>query len=290
MILPQVKEHFTSRYGKEGVCVKFDWSQLELVGWAFLTKDPALRKLILNGEDVHRFVGSMVLQCAPEEIDDATRKSLKARNFLLVYGGSSWELTRAHGMSQEDAERLYDTFWKLFPTARLWQDNICRMVECSKYLIDEFTPLGVQKHEGFYQSTTGRKYHFKTYDNSEYQRKKGNLTKFKRPEMVNYPVQGFCTADIHLIALGNLFRKSLDRRDQYLLINTVHDDVWLDVRKQHLEQTCAHVKNVLESVIEILKLKFNIDFDLPLKVECEVGESFAQLKKYEVKNEQYRNR
>jgi len=70
-----IKAHFTSRFGTEGVCVKVDWSQLELVGWAFLTKDPLLRKLLLSGQDVHRFVGGMVLN------------ALKARNFLLVYGG-----------------------------------------------------------------------------------------------------------------------------------------------------------------------------------------------------------
>lgn len=283
-MFPKVKEHFTSRYGKEGCVVKFDWSQLELIGWAFLTKDPQLYKLIRANQDVHRYVGAMKLGCKPEDIDDKTRKLLKASNFLLVYGGSSWELTRTHGMSQDDAEALYETFWNLFPTAKLWQDNVCKTVEASKYLIDEYTPLGIQKHEGVYKSITGRKYYFKTYDNTEYQRKQGKLTKFKRPEMVNYPVQGFCTADIHMMALGKLWRNSLDKRDRYLLINTVHDDVWLDVRRKYLEETCIYVKNMLESVILLLKETFNIDFDLPLKTECEVGNSFAEMKKYGVNN------
>lgn len=279
--MSKVKEHFTSRFGSDGVCVKFDWSQLELVGWAFLTKDPLLRKLILSGQDVHRFVGGMVLNCDPNEIDDATRKALKARNFLLVYGGSAWELTRTHGMSEIEANRLYDTFWDLFPTAKLWQDNVCKSVQASAYTIDEFTPLGARKHEGFYKSITGRLYYFKTYDNTEYQRKKGNLTRFKRPEMVNYPCQGFCTADIHLMALGHLWRHSLDKRDQFLLVNTVHDDIWFDINKKYLEKSCIFIKNRLESVIDLLKKKFDIDFDLPLKVECEIGNDFANMDKYE---------
>lgn len=275
----KIKQHFTARSDDE-LCVKFDWSQLELIGWAFLTKDPLLRKLILSGQDVHRFVGGMVLNCDPNDIDDKTRKALKARNFLLVYGGSVWELTRTHGMTEEDANRLYETFWDLFPTAKLWQDNVCRSVEASAVSIDELTPLGQRRKEGHYKSITGRQYYFKTYDNSEYQRKKGNMTKFKRPEMVNYPVQGFCTADIHMIAVGNLWRKSLRHRNKFILCNTIHDDVWFLVKKKDLEFSCKFIKSELESVVDILKQRFNIDFDLPLKVECEVGKDFSNMTKY----------
>ncbi len=280
--MAKVKEHFTSRFGSEGLCVKFDWSQLELIGWAFLTKDPVLRKLILSGEDVHRYVGGMVLNCNPDDIDNATRKALKARNFLLVYGGSSWELIRTHGMSEKDATRLYDTFWDLFPTAKLWQDNVCKSVEASKKRIDDVTPLGYPRDEGHYKSISGRTYYFKTYDNTDYQRKKGNMSRFKRPEMVNYPCQGFCTADIHLMALGQLWRKSLDKRDSFLLVNTIHDDVWFDIKKKDLESSCLFIKHTLESVVQLLKEKFDIEFDLPLKVECEIGTDFSNMDEYEI--------
>ena len=177
-----IKEHFTSRY-PGGFIIEADWASLELYGWAYLTRDPTLLKLIKEGKDPHRYVGSMVLNCKPEDIDDKTRKQLKTRNFLLVYGGWWSELVRSHGMEVEDAKRLYQVFWDTFPVARLWQDNVCDKVEMSKQLIDSYTPQGHQQHLGSYQNITGRKFFFKTYDTSDNEKRHGKLTRFKRPDM-----------------------------------------------------------------------------------------------------------
>lgn len=275
----KIKEHFTSRYYNEGCLIEADWSSLELVVWAFLTKDPLLYKLINSGQDMHRYVGSKVLGCKPEDITDEQRSTLKPANFNLVYGGTDWNLIHQYGLEPDFAKAVYETFWKLFPTAKLVQDNVFASVKASAKLIDEYTPLGVQKHAGYYKSITGRKYWFKTYDESVYQRKRGNLTKFKKAECYNYFVQGFATADIHMLALGNLFRNSINKRDSYLLINTVHDSVIIDCRNDYVEETCSIIKNSLEYIVVILKKVFNIDFDLPLKVELKMGKSWADMRK-----------
>lgn len=279
-----IKEHFTSRF-EDGYIINADWSSLELVGWAFLTRDPILIKLIREGKDPHRYVGGMVLNCRPEEVDDATRKQLKTRNFLLVYGGYWTELVRSHGMSEDDAKRLYETFWKAFPTAKLWQDNVCRSIEASKIPNGKLTPGGNPQYTGYYKNITGRKFWFNTYDLSSKRAKYSNkLTDFKRPEMVNYPVQSFSTADIHMIALGILYREIIKHRDKAVLINTVHDSVMVDCKKEFLDFTCKMIKDSLESVIERLDSAFNIQFDLPLKVEVEYGKSWNDMTKYEFNN------
>ena len=279
--MAKIKDHFISRWGPEGCLIEADWSSLELMGWAFLTKDPTLYRLIKSGEDMHRYVGSMVLGCKPEEISEKVRKSLKARNFLLVYGGSAFELTRTHGMSKEDAEHLHKTFWKLFPVAQMVQENWVKQVEASRVLTDEYTTLGQLRHLGHMTSITGRKYFFKTVDESNYMRNKGKMTKFRKPEIYNNTIQGFCTADIHMIALGILFREAIKHRDKFLLINTIHDSVLVDCKKEYLEFTCNLIKNRLEYVIPHLKEKFGIVFDLPLEVELKVGDHWSEMKKYD---------
>lgn len=273
-----VKHHFTSRYGSEGIIIEADWSSLELFGWAFLTKDPTLYKLINSGQDMHRYVGGMVDKVHPDSLDEKRRKQLKQPNFLLVFGGSPWELQRSHGFTKEDAEHLYDTFWKLFPTAQMVQDNWVKQVEQSKVLTEELTMSGCKRHIGYMTSITGRKYYFKTYDESDYQRKRGKLTKFKKPEIYNNAIQGFCTSDIHMIAIGILFRLSILQRDKFVLVNTVHDSIVIDCRKKYLDFACNLIKDVPYLVIQRLKERFNIDFDLPLAIEIKTGTNWGDMK------------
>ncbi len=99
---------------------------------------------------------------------------------------------------------------------------------------------------------------------------------------MNYQVQSFCTADIHMIALGLLFREAIKHRDKFLLINTIHDSVLIDCKLDFVNESVIIIKDIMESVIERLDKKFGIKFDLPLIVEGKVGKSWADLKKIEL--------
>jgi DNA polymerase I-like protein with 3'-5' exonuclease and polymerase domains len=104
---------------------------------------------------------------------------------------------------------------------------------------------------------------------------------FKYSEGMNYKVQSFATADIHMIALGLLWREAIKHRDKFLLVNTVHDSVLIDCRREYKDMCCNTVKNKLECVMDVLKDKFNIDFDLPLRVDLKVGESWGSTRDYD---------
>lgn len=278
----KIKECFTSRWGDEGVLIEADWSQLECIGWAFLTKDPMMYKLLREGTDIHRMIGSMAHECSPEEITTEMRKKIKPATFLFIYGGSAYQLHMTHGIELEFAEKLYESFWTLFPVAWEWQNQICKRVEQTKRLIPEHTPTGRQKHVGEYKNITGRKFFFKTRDGNQRDLEEGNQTKFHRPEMVNYPVQSFCTADMHIIAMGHLFREAMEHRDEFLLINTVHDSIVIDCKKEYVNKTCKLVKNALEYVIILLMNKFGIEIDLPLHVELKVGPNWGKMEEIKV--------
>lgn len=281
--MSNIKDHFVSRWD-DGVLIELDWQSLEVVVFAWLTKDPTLYKLIRNNIDMHRYVGALFYNKPMEEITKEERTEIKPGNFELIYGGSPYSLVYNKGMELEEARKLYDSFWSLFPTAKMNYDNLFREVESRKYLIDEYTPRGVQKHESYYITPTGRKCFFKTYDNTPYQIKKGNLTRFKYAEVVNYRGQSLATADIHIIALGMLFREAINHREKFLLINTVHDSVLIDCKEKYLDNCIQMCKNILESVVTRLKDKFNIIFDLPLTVDVKYGRSWGEMNEYKVLN------
>jgi hypothetical protein len=327
-----IKSHFTSRWGSEGVLAEFDWTGLEIAGWAFLTQDPKLLELLNSGRDMHRYVGSMVLGKPESEITDAERKHLKQPNFTLIYGGTDYNLVTKDGLDPDFAKQVYDTFWALFPTARAWSDGLMKEVDRNAFYTTEFNKEGRKELWGWYQGITGRKFYFKAYESkiSSFcaENRIYSPRGFKYSEVMNYQCQSFCTADIHMIALGNLFREAIKHRDlpcdrckgtgrkdefllsnppkavncdycqgsgkysKFLLINTVHDSVLCDIKVDFLDQSVIMIKQSMEEVKDILKNKFNIILNVPLSVEGKMGKSWAELSKIDlinINNEVFRN-
>lgn len=279
----KVKEHFMSRFGSDGVLLEADWTGLEIAGWAFITRDPTVIRLLNEKRDMHRYVGSMVLGKRPEDITDQERKKLKPANFTLIYGGTDWNLVEKDGLEKDFAKEVYDTFWRLFPVARLWADNTMKLLDATAFYTKDFSKDGQDELWSSYTGITGRKFFLKAYPEkvSDFTVEQKIYTRkgFKYAEGMNYKIQSFCTADLHMIAMGLLFREAIKHRDEFLLINTIHDSGLMDCKKEYLTNTCKTVKSVLCSVIERLKKVFNIDFDVPLDVELKQGSSWANMEK-----------
>ncbi len=279
-----VKKHFTSRFGDDGIMVECDWRQLEVSVFGFLTQDPQLLMDLQEGIDIHRVLGASVYGCSPEEVTKEQRQDIKPGTFLCIYGGSATKFSKDFNVSIEFAKKFIESFYGRYPVAKIWQDNLVRKVAATKQLNGKITTQGQPQHSGYLDSVTGRRYWFNTTDSPDFLKEKGLFTSFNPPEIKNYPVQGFATADFHLIAMGNLWRKSLINRDKFLLVNTVHDSILLDVKKEYLDFTCTFVKNELYYIKDIFKNRFNIDINVPIDIEFKVGKSWGELNDYTVTN------
>lgn len=280
-----IKHHFTSRFGEDGVIVNCDWKSLEICGWAYLTQDPVLLDLLATGKDMHREVGGMVLGCKPEEVTKEQRSALKPANFTLIYGGTDWNLVQKDGLDPEFAKKVYDGFWTLFKRAREWSDEQMLILDKNAEYTTKFSKDGRRELWSWYQGPTGRKFWFKAYEDkiSAFcaQNRIYTARGFKYSEGMNYLTQSLCTADIHMFALGILFREAIKHRDKFLLINTVHDSVMLDCRLTYLDECVKLVKERMESVVGLMKEKFNLDLNVKFEIECEYGPSWGEMREYE---------
>jgi DNA polymerase-1 len=160
---PIAREHFDSRWGEEGCIVSADFSQLEIVGFAYYTQDPQLIQDLVNGDDIHAITASKVHGETISK-DDPRRKEAKAVNYGLIYGQGSWALSQRLDISRDKAEAMIDVFYSRYPRAKMWQDYMLEEAERYKELIDEFTPKGEQKHQYKYRTPVGRTLTFKTTD------------------------------------------------------------------------------------------------------------------------------
>ncbi len=274
--MSNIKDYFASRYGDEGVLIEVDWTALEIAAWAMHTRDPVLIGLLKSGTDLHKHVGSYVLNCLPEQVTKEQRQQIKPANFTLIYGGTDFNLVNKDKLEPGFAKQVYDTFWDIFKVSRQWSDDLMKELDRNAKPIDNEGNL-----ESYYTGLTGRKWFFKNYPSkiSNFCAENRIYTPkgFKYSEGMNYKVQGFATGDLHLIALGHLWRKSLEHRDKFLLINTVHDSILFDCHKKDLDFTCNFIQNELQYVRVILKDKFELDYDVPLKMDFKQGPSWGQM-------------
>jgi DNA polymerase-1 len=106
----------------------------------------------------------------------------------------------------------------------------------------------------------------------------------------NYPVQGFATADLlplALIRLHKTLKAMTTIKPKSKIINTVHDSIVMDV---HPDEKSQMVKLMRESMLCIpneCKLKFNVDFDMPIDIELKIGHDWLNLQ--EIRLDEYRN-
>lgn len=314
----KVKEHFTSRYGEDGVIIEADFKQMEVIAFAVLTQDPQLLEDLATGFDLHVIGVENLFNVKKEDVSkekfDELRTRAKPATFLLIYGGSAFKLAKEHNLELEFCEKYVEAFWARYPTAKQWQENLIASVKATERDIEEYTAKGFKKREGYLQNITGRKLYFKTDDIPEFMLEKRlkklglslattkekissigykeywtkfreaygdwGMTGFNPPEIKDYPVQSFATSDIVLITLGLIWRKAINNRNKYLLINTVHDSILFDCKKEFVVDCCNMIQDSVYSIKEELKKLFNINFNLSITVDIKVGKSWGELKIY----------
>ena len=273
----RVKKMFISRWGKDGVIMDVDYKQLEVIGLAFISGCPDLIADIIEGKDVHNETWKKVKHLMPKHMrDDEQRRVVKGVNFGLIYGGGAKTISKESGLPMKIVKEIIKAFYGRYPGVREWQDSLQDQLTVLRETVGR-TDKGFPRQMGILNSITGRSYSFLTYDAPEWVRNK--VTSFSPTQLKNYPIQGFATGDVVPTVIGVLFRKLLNNprlRNLCLLVNTVHDSIILDCHKSILEEAYEVVKSTTEGAPSILKEVFNIDFNLPLKVDITAGRNWKQ--------------
>ena len=108
----------------------------------------------------------------------------------------------------------------------------------------------------------------------------GKYTGFSPTERKNYPVQGF-GGEIVQTMLGIVFRYMLENdrfNGDVLLVNTVHDCVWLDGKEHLIEKVAKETQAILESVPEVFNDAYEpLDITVPFPCETEVGKDMFNM-------------
>lgn len=276
--MSDIKIYFKSRYGARGSIMEADFSQLEVIYLAHITKDAQLIADILSGMDMHTVRAAQLFGIPESMVTPDQRRTAKSFSFMLQYGAGAKHMAERTGHPEYVAQIFIDNYYSRYPDVANWQANILDAVEKSREVTTKHTHAGYPMHKGTIVSETGRRYTFFTGDSPEWMRRRGRPTSFKPTEIKNYPIQGGATGDIVPMILGEVYTwlATTSLNEHVKLVATVHDSIVLDMPTEVCYHIGTDLKKIMEDAPKLYEQTFGIKFDLPLKVGISYGPSWGE--------------
>jgi DNA polymerase-1 len=236
----RIREAFVPRQPDargEWVLLAADYSQIELRVMAHLTGDEGLRRVFLEGGDVHAATASRIFGVAHEQVTREMRSQAKVINFGLLYGMGPQRVSRETGLSVQEAREFIERYFSSFPTVREWMDRL----------------LAEARARGWVETLLGRRRRI-----PEIASKDSRLRAFAENAAINTPVQG-SAADVIKRAMidleAALGRSKLAGR----MLLQVHDELVLEVPLAELDETRELVRRAMEDAV-VLDVPLRVDF------------------------------
>jgi DNA polymerase I-like protein with 3'-5' exonuclease and polymerase domains len=142
---PSILEMFRSRYGKDGVIVEMDFSQLEVVVQAYITGSEIMKQDIANKVDFHCLrlsyaegmdYDKVVELCSTEDTWKNKRKKAKVVSFQKAYGAHSSKIAVSAGLKEATVEEIFRKEDERYPEISAFYDDVLGTLESNKYGLD----------------------------------------------------------------------------------------------------------------------------------------------------------
>jgi len=108
-----------------------DYSQIEAKILLALAKSPAV-KMINDGMDLHKVVGSLIFGKRPEDVTEKERAASKTVTYGTIYMQSAWALAKQLNISEIEAKELQDNFYD-FTQTREYISNAMEEIRLNGY-------------------------------------------------------------------------------------------------------------------------------------------------------------
>lgn len=240
----RIREAFCVGEGFETL-VTADYSQIEMRIMAHLSEDADLIAAFNSGEDFHTVMAAKVFSKEPSEIDGGLRARIKAMNYGLAYGLSSYGLSQQLGISTGEAQALMDDYFERFGGVR----------DYLRGLVDE------ARQTGFTETIMGRRRYLPDLQSDNRQRRE-----MAERMALNAPIQG-SAADIIKVAMLGVERALDDAGLASRMLLQVHDELVLEVAAGEREQVEQLVRAQMASAA---------DLSVPLDVSVGVGRTWHE--------------
>lgn len=262
------------------IIVGIDYSQIEPRVLSHISGDKHLQEPYLTGKDLYSTLASRVFKVPIEECGDGSkyRKMMKTGLLAVMYGTSTFTLSKQLEISVEEAEQFIADFMETYP-------DVAKFIEDTHHKADI---------EGYVQTLNGRKRRFIGHKQvaKEYHRITKRIenilgrpfkniweeTQIPRELKMGYwkvakPYGGICrksvnaviqgtAADIMKIAMINLFRHLKTKGEEWKIIATIHDEVLIEVPDNITPAEIEELEEIMKTALPI---------SVPYKVDTEIS-------------------
>ena len=241
----RIRSAFTSKPGT--VFISADYSQIELVVMAHLSKDPNMCKAFTEGTDVHKATASLIYKVPQEEVTADMRRLAKTINFGVIYGMSAFRLSNELGISRTQAQEFITSYFTEYAS------------------IQRFISETIQEaHEKCRVSTIfGRSRFIPTINNTN----KNDQAAAERIA-VNTPIQG-SAADIVKMAMLKVNTALRTNPTGAKMLLQVHDELIFECpdNQEAIDNTLKLIKENMENAVKL---------SIPLRVSIEYGKNWGE--------------
>jgi DNA polymerase-1 len=225
--------------------LSLDYSQIELRILAHMSGEEALIDAFNTDKDIHTETAAGVYNVPVEQVTKDMRYSAKAVNFGILYGQSSFGLSKELGIQKKEAQQIIDTYFEKYPKVKLFIDNMMAKAREEKKTV----------------TLLGRERLLPDIDSKNFMLRAAN-ERFA----VNAPIQG-SQSDIIKIAMIRIEKALIDTKMKSFLVLQIHDELIFECPEDELKKCEKMVKEAMENAYSLA---------IPLKVDVSVGKNWGE--------------
>lgn len=280
-----------SRFGAQGIMIEADYSQLEVVVLAALSRDPRMMQELRDNVDFHCLRVSLMTK---EPYEDVVRKAkvvkdpqyiqlrqqAKVFSFQRQYGAGVSTISTTTGLTEQEVDRLIIAEEHHYKELSKYYSLVTRCVEAGADRLLRLRTLDTATWNANIRRVvmlTEPMYYFVVPTGSKFDFVKDRKSV---PRLKNYPVQGLA-GEIVQIMCGAIVREFYRKRnygEKAFLVNTVHDCVWVDAHKSVADEVRADLARIMGHTQETIAVLWpDMKLDVPFKAEIHSGTSLGEL-------------
>jgi len=236
-------------FNKESCLLACDYSQIELRILAHISGDENLIAEFKEDKDIHRATAALIYGICEDEVTDQMRDSSKRVNFGIIYGLTSYGLSRDLGIPLDKAQDFIDAYLAKYPRVK---DYMQEQIEKAQ-------------EEGFVTTIAGRRRYL-----PEIKDKNLGVRQFAQRKAINTPIQG-SASDLIKMAMIAIQRLIEEKNLKTKMILQVHDELVFNVPLAELKTAQGLIRERMEQVLTLR---------VPVKVSIKKGNNWLDMESF----------
>ena len=233
-------------FSKDSYLFSCDYSQVELRILAHLSKDKNLISAFKDNKDIHKITASLIYGLEGKDITESMRDTAKRVNFGIIYGLTSFGLSRDLGISVDEAQAFIEAYFSRYPKVK-------------DYVQEQ---INHAKKEGFVTTILGRRRYIPEINN-----KNQSIRLLAERQAINAPIQG-SASDLIKLAMVKIHEQIKTNALKTRMIIQIHDELVFDVFKEEMAEFVDLAMDKMENALEL---------DVPIKVDIKKGKNWLEM-------------